>query len=207
MASNIGIKIAGIAAAAIAGWMVKDRYNGNAGKWMQQYNAHEMELEYDYMKYGFGHYSGRPGMDGMAHGLKRQSLFGPGGVLSIYSRIKTQVEGFVNDVLLTPEAAITAGGLYMALGKKLFTPFKFIGRVIKDSVTKPTGLVRMAGKGIMSLLGKIKFGNPGALIAKMGWGAPLVALALGYFAYTFYRVNSHEEQHDYWRDFTSGASH
>jgi hypothetical protein len=203
-------QILGIGAALTAGWLCRESYRGSKDTWQQKYEAHETDEMYEHTKYGWGHYSGNPQMDHWAHQLDGVRRFGWFGSKASINLIKFKVEGFINDVIfpnLTP-IAIGIGGLYAALGKNMLAPFSWVhgfftkrGPGMLTPITK--GLGQMAGalgKGASAGLSGL-----GSLATKGGWGTTALLAIAAYGLYKFWRVDTHQEQHEFFKDFLAGT--
>lgn len=203
-------QILGVGAAATAFWLCRESYRGNVDKWEHQHEDHEAQLMYDDVKYGWGHYSGNPTMDGWAHTVYRWSLFGYGGVKASMAKIKTNINGFVNDVIMpniTP-IALGIGGLYAAFGTQLHRPFR---AVYNYFAAGGGGFLAPIGRGIGQAINGIAHGmlrgleGTLGLMTRGGWGSTALLGALGYGLFRFWRVQTHQEQHDYFREFVVGG--
>jgi hypothetical protein len=200
--------VLGLGAALTAGWLCRESYRGNAQKWEHQFQAHETDLMYQYSKFGWGHYSGNPQMDHWSHKLLGVRLFGLFGSKVSYNYVKAYVSGFWNDVIMynmTP-LMIGAAGLYAACGNRLFQPFQYMARSISRGGPLFGAIGRLGqqiGGGLFRATGSLLGATVNTMV-RGGWGTTALAGILAYGLYRFWRVDTHLEQHDFFRDFVSG---
>lgn len=208
----VGLKqILGVGAAMTAAWLCKESYKGSAPGWREKFVNHEAELMYDYNQYGWGHFSGQPTMDHWSHKLFGLKLFGLFGSKSDWQMVKIYTEGLINDVLLpnlTP-IALGIGGLYAGFGRALNKPFiafyKWLRTPGPTIFTPIWAGIKQGARAIGSVAYKGLDTGINCLVNRGGWGSTVLAGVLLYGLYRFWRVHTHQEQHELFKDFVSGV--
>lgn len=107
-----------LGALAMTGIMMKDAYMGSRDRNQQKIAECHQSKDLEYAQYGWGHWSGQPGMDGLAHKFKGALLYGPYGLAENWHAAKIHVGSFFSDVLypnLIP-LGISIAGIYGTFG-------------------------------------------------------------------------------------------
>jgi hypothetical protein len=205
-----------VSIAAIAGGykLIQDSWNGSQLKRDDAVAAAKEHAEWADMEYGWGHYSGQPWMDQLAHKFKRLLLFGPMNLKLKWQEITIRMNSWVNDVILPnllPIALVIAGigGLG---GFKVFKHTPKVTRFVKNHVHVPTAFkteiknlagktASGAGKGLGKLL-SLPFKSPAHL------GVTAAGLLFGsFFLQRFQNSYGHDGQHNFFRDLTNSKGH
>lgn len=199
-----------LAATVAAGAMIKDSYEGTKIKRSDASAAILDSKQYHAMEYGWGMWSGTPGMEHWAHKAHHLKAFGPMNLFLKWKQFKSSASSIVNDVILPNmiPIAVGIGGLYAGFGSKaihgvakaVVAPLKHV----KLPATLAASLKSLASKGLSGLskgLGKgisKMFSSPKNLLMSLG------GLAFGGFALNrFQRVYTREADQDYFREFVT----
>lgn len=198
----------GLASIALPAWLMSQSFKGAKDVWTQKVAGHHMDNEMKSISYGFGHYSGQPTMGGWAHRLYNTMLFGPFGFATTWHKVKTYTNGFVNNVILPNLIPIGIGiaGMYAGFGRKSIHDAAkrsanylkpYMGNVPMKTVAEKTAVG--IGKTLLSPIKGLYWSMDKG---RAKFALPILGL-LGFGAYRFGRVWNHDEQHDFWRDFTN----
>ena len=189
--------------------LIKDTVEGTESERKDKAAALKEHAEWKDMEFGWGHYSGNPGMDQVAHEVKRFFLFGPMNVTLKWKESQIKVNSFINDVIipnLVPIGIMTAGFVGLVGPKNLRSGANVMDHFVKNYVHVPPSFkvgmkqagqksTRMAARGLGKLI-SLPFKTPMSLLVTAG------ALLLGSFTWRRFQDSyGHDGQHHFFRTF------
>jgi hypothetical protein len=195
-----------LAALATTAWMMKDTYHGNRERTNQQVDEMKENNDWRYTEYGWGHWSGMPGMDHFAHRVYGWTQYGPFGLFEKFREMKIRIGSFFSNVIMPNliPIAISIAGLYGTFGTKaVHAPFKAIGKALMTplpqqlrqdlwSVTKKA--FSSMGSGLKTLLSL-----PFRSLTHLGIASGLLFFG-AYFMKRFSDAYGHDGQREFFRD-------
>jgi hypothetical protein len=193
-----------LAALAAAGWMMMDSYRGNRERTQQSVDKLKEHNDWEETEFGWGHWSGMPWMDHLAHRVFGWKQYGPYGLREKFSAIKIRVGSFFNNVIVPNLVPLGLGiaGLYGA-GVPVHKPFVAIGRALSQGVPRRLvqDLGRLGGRaatGVGSGLLKL-LALPFRSLTHLGIASGLV-LGGAFFLKRFSDAYGHDGQRQFFRD-------
>lgn len=195
-----------VGALGAAAWMMRDSYMGSRDRINQQVAELKEENDVEYSKFGWGHWSGMPWFDQLAHKWFGIKEFGPFGLRENLQEIGLRVSSFWSDVIVPNLIPLGIGiaGLYGTLGpRKMHAPIRgFVNWCRKTSIP-PTLKREFSNFGRKAFSG---FGKGVASLAKWPFQSlPRLGVATGalffgtYFLKRFNDAYGHDGQRNFFR--------
>lgn len=135
---NAPVAVAAGAALLVSYMMMRDSYKGSRDRLDQKISEVKEENDVEYSKFGWGHWSGKPYLDYLAHkwfGLKE---FGPYGIKENAQEIGMRVSNMWSNVVVPNLIPLGIGiaGMYGALGpRRMHAPIRgFVNWCKKTSI-------------------------------------------------------------------------
>ncbi len=202
----------GLGAIAAAWWMMRDTFDGTRQKRIDAIAAAKEHAEWADMEYGWGHWSGNPGMDHKAHQFKRFLLFGPMNLRMRWLEFKITVDSLVNDVLLKNIVPLGVGvaGIYSMFGARAVNTGvrnfgRFLGQIIPSGFGRAVGSLLSQG---LTGLGKGVLALSHTLLSKQALPFTIGAAIFGNYALSRFKDSyGHDGQHEFFRDLTNIKGH
>lgn len=197
-----------LGALGFTAWRMQDAYVGSRQKADQRISTLKADNDYKFAEYGFGQYSGNPGMDNLSQkfdGLKR---YGPFRLREHYESAKIRIGTFFSNVIgpnLLP-LGIGLAGLYGTIGHDKMAKF---GAKIANWWTSTNFLNTQAWKTLKGVGGYIGAGAWKAIKepTKLAFKSPQhfavasgIALVGAFFLKRFVDSSSGDAQRDFFRD-------
>jgi len=156
---NAAVGLFTVGALGAAAWMMRDSYMGSRDRINQQVAELKEENDVEYSKFGWGHWSGMPWFDQLAHKWFGIKSFGPYGIRENLQEIGLRVSSFWSDVIVPNLIPLGIGiaGLYGALGpRRMHAPIRGFVNWCKKTSIPPTLKREIGGffKNIFSGMGK-----------------------------------------------------
>lgn len=197
-----------LGALGFSAWRIQDSYTGSQQKALQRVSALKEENDYNYAEYGWGHWSGNPGLDQLGHKFQGLMMYGPHRIRENYKEAKIRVSSFFTNVLYPNLIPLGVGlaGLYSTIGHKKMTQYA------NDFVKwwKQSGFFSQYFNPTMKAVGKIiwDYGSKGISTAvRQPFKSPAhfavgsgIALTGAFFLRKFIDAYGHDGQRDFFRD-------
>lgn len=135
------VPLAATIATGTAAWLIVDSFHGASDRINQKATEIREENDVEYSQYGWGHWSGNPALDGLAHkwfGLKQ---FGPFGLKEKFDVMGLWASSIWNDVIKPNalEIGLAVASLYAALGpRRMHAPIRGFVNWCKKTNIPPT---------------------------------------------------------------------
>lgn len=204
---NPAIGLFSLAALGATAWMMKDSYDGSRDRMNQHITELKEENDVSYSEFGWGHWSGNPAMDNLAHRWFGFKQYGPFDLFEKFQDYGMRISGFFSNVV-TPNIipiGISVASAYGALGaERMHAPFRKLyqwmaGSSILGNIGKPLGEMatkglKLTGRGADSL---IRW--PFKSLTHLGVGSGLLMLG-AYFFKRFDDAYGHDGQREFFRN-------
>jgi hypothetical protein len=203
-ALSIGLTVL---AGGTALYMARDSYLGSRDRVNQRVAELKEENDLEYSKFGWGHWSGKPWLDGLSHKLFGFKEYGPWGLRENMQELGIRISSIWSDVVLPNLLWFGLGiaGLYGSLGaKRVHAPFRAffnwcrktsLPPAFKREVKNFTGRIfKGLGRGIVKAATW-----PFLSLSRLGIASGIV-LGIAFFLKQFNDAYGHDGQRDFFRN-------
>lgn len=200
----------GLGALLASGWMVKDTFKGIRPELDRQYADHLVQDEYANTRWGWGHYSGNPGMDHLAHKFFGFTLFGPNGLRHKWQKAKLYTKVYINNVIIPNLIPMGVGvaGLYALLGKeRLHKGVTYFTQGLRKHLKMPPGISKGVKRGVKAIFHAAGVGM-GKTLGFAGRNKEISAAVVLLSAFGLNRFRDsygHDGQDNFFRSYLSGG--
>ncbi len=151
------VPLAATVATGYAFWRISDSFHGALDRINQKATEIREENDVEYSQYGWGHWSGNPGLDNLAHKWFGFKQFGPFGLTEKFQVMGLWASSIWHDVIQPNalEIGLAIASLYGALGpRRMHAPIRGFVNWCKKTSIPPTlkrEIVQVTKQGLKGL--------------------------------------------------------